>query len=159
MATFITSGKPFAIKLERGVIKELIFDKDVPTWEVNIHKSALSQLQIDTQGENMISSRNNQPPADEGVSNAMLKTMEDSVGGNCEVLYDINPVPKTLADQRLQNLPGKDFKTEGDMFEIMKTKDFQNCEQRVAVHFGIPGRFDFEPGSTQNAEFLSVSSC
>ncbi|XP_015117716.1 vitellogenin [Diachasma alloeum] len=154
----ITSGKPFTIKLETGIIKELIFDKDVPTWEVNLHKSALSQLQIDTQGENMIPSKSNQPPSDEKSSNAMFKAMEDSIGGNCEVLYDINPLPKPLAEQRLYHLPGKQFRSAGEMFEIMKTKDYEKCEQRVAVHFGIPGSFDFEPASTKDGDFLSKSS-
>ncbi|XP_063977532.1 vitellogenin-like [Diachasmimorpha longicaudata] len=153
----ITSGKPFAIKMENGIIKELIFSKNVSTWEVNLHKSTISQLQIDTQGDNMIPSRSNLPPSDDKSSNAMFKTMEDSVGGNCEVLYDINTLSEAQVDQ-FHHLPGKQFRSEGEIYEIMKTKDYVKCEERVAVHFGIPGLLDFEPGSAKDGNFLFKSS-
>ena len=82
------SGKPFNIKLKHGVIRDIIVDRTIPTWEVNILKSIISQLQVDSLGENAIRTSETQIPTDE-YPYGMFRAMEDSVGGKCEVLYDI----------------------------------------------------------------------
>lgn len=39
------SEKSFEIKLKQGVIREILIDQDVPTWEMNLLKSIVNQLQ------------------------------------------------------------------------------------------------------------------
>lgn len=123
------SGKSFQIAVENGVIQEVMVQKEVPIWEVNILKSLISQLQVDTNGENIIPSKYNQMPEDVQQPFASYKVMEDSVGGNCEVIYDIVPLEENLAKNKpemipLPSLDGKNF------IEIRKTKDFKNCKER-----------------------------
>lgn len=137
------SGKPFEIKLKNGLIRDVLIDQDVPTWEVNLLKSMISQLQIDTQGENMITSRVTQVPF------GTFKVMEDSVGGKCEVLYDIRSLP----EDELVPLPN--LLKDGHYIDITKTKNYTRCEQRMAYNSGIFGKMYGKPGF--NEELLSVS--
>ncbi|XP_018374343.1 PREDICTED: vitellogenin-3-like [Trachymyrmex cornetzi] len=144
------SGKPFEIKLKRGVIRDMLIDQSVPTWEVNLLKSIVSQLQIDTEGENAIASRSTMVPND-NQSFSEFKVMEDSVGGKCEVLYNISSV---MGDSLSISLPH--LHKDGQHFVVAKTKNYSRCEQRVAYHSGIIGKMNWKPGSTDG--FLSRSS-
>ncbi|XP_012062839.1 PREDICTED: vitellogenin-1-like [Atta cephalotes] len=93
------SEKPFEIKIKRGLIRDVLIDQDVPTWEVNLLKSIVSQLQIDTEGENAIASRSTMVPND-NQSFSEFKVMEDSVGGKCEEMITDEKVIK----QRFLNI-------------------------------------------------------
>ncbi|XP_011695972.1 PREDICTED: vitellogenin-1-like [Wasmannia auropunctata] len=139
------SEKPFEIKLKHGMIRDVLVDEDVPTWEVNLLKSIVSQLQIDMEGENMLARSPTysneirgmrQPyfymmPYD-NVPNVTFKVMEDSVGGKCEVLYNITP----MNNDTYVSVPP--YSHENDSyFTITKSKDYVKCEQRMAYEFGI----------------------
>lgn len=152
------SEKPFEIKIKHGIIRDLIVDKDVSTWEVNILKAIVSQLQVDTQGENAIKSNSMQIPNDEEPF-GMFKAMEDSVGGKCEVLYDTTPLPPYMIQMKPELVPLPHLKGDGMHIDIMKTKNFSRCDQRIDYHFGIAGQSNWEPGTNDNGKFLSVSSC
>ncbi|KZC03969.1 PREDICTED: vitellogenin-like [Dufourea novaeangliae] len=151
------SGKPFEIKIKHGVIRDLIVEKNIPTWEVNMLKSIVSQLQVDTQGDNAIRTRSMQVPNDDQPY-GMFLAMEDSVGGKCEVLYDITPLPEHMTHMKPELVPMPKLKGDGQHIDIMKTKNFSRCDQRMDYHFGITGRTNWEPGSNENGEFLSKSS-
>lgn len=156
LQTLPFTGAPFEIKTKNGVIRDLIVDKDVPTWEVNIIKSIVSQLQVDTQGENAKKGKHDQLP--EGKQPyAMFKAMEDSVGGKCEVLYDVSPLPERVLQNSPELVPMPELREDGDMISLVKTKNYSNCEQRVSYHYGLNGRNKFEPGSNDNGRYLSVS--
>ncbi|XP_058799328.1 vitellogenin-like [Phymastichus coffea] len=151
------SEKPFEIKTKNGIILDLIVSKDVPTWEVNMLKSVVSQLNIDTQGENALHSEHNQLP--EGSQPyALYKTMEDSVTGKCEVVYDISPLPKQMLQSKPELAPLPELRKNSDLINIMKTKNYTNCNQRVSYHFGIDRRNNWEPGSNDNSKYLSRST-
>ncbi|EGI60934.1 Vitellogenin-1, partial [Acromyrmex echinatior] len=143
------SGKSFEIKLKRGIIRDMLIDQNVPTWEVNLLKSIASQLQIDTEGENAIASRTIVPNDNQSFSE--FKVMEDSVGGKCEVLYSISSVK---GDNLSISLPH--LHKDAQQFIITKTKNYSRCEQRVAYHSGIISKMNWKPGS--NDGFLSRSS-
>ena len=149
--------KPFEMKVKHGVIRNLIVDKSIPTWEVNLLKSIVSQLQVDTQGENVIRDRSVQVP-DDDQSYGMFKAMEDSVGGKCEVLYDITPLPDHMVHAKPELVPIPELKGEGQHLDIIKTKNFNKCDQRMAYHFGITGHTDWEARTKENGKLLSKSS-
>ncbi|XP_036146960.1 vitellogenin-1 [Monomorium pharaonis] len=144
------SEKSFEIKLKHGVIRDVLVDQDVSTWEVNLIKSIVSQLQIDLQGENAIASKNNQIPND-SQPYGVYKTMEDSVGGKCEVLYSITLIPEDFDSILFPNLH-----KDGYNFYVTKTKNYNKCDQRMAYYSGITSKMNWKPGS--NNEFLSRSS-
>jgi len=145
------SGKPFEIKLKNGLIREVLIDQDVPTWEVNLLKSIISQLQVDTQGENMITSKVTQIPNDNQPFGT-FKAMEDSVGGKCEVLYNITPLPEDEAEILV---PLPNLRKDGHHINITKTKNYTRCEQQMTYHSGIFGKMNWKPGF--NEKLLSVS--
>jgi len=144
------SRKSFEIKLKNGVIQDVLVDQDVPTWEVNLLKSIVSQLQIDIQRENVIASTNTEMPNDD-QSFGTFKIMEDSVGGKCEVLYNItiSSVPEFIPSSWPLNMDN--ILT----LAITKTKNYTRCEQQMAYHSGITGKMNWKPKS--NDDLLSVS--
>lgn len=148
------SGKPFKIKLKHGLIRDMLVEKDVPIWEINILKSIVSQLQIDTQGENRIKSKSTQVPNDEQPY-AMFKAMEDSVGGKCEVLYDIGPLLESNLYDHPQLVPFPDLRGDGEHFDIIKTRNYSKCEQAMGYHFSIGGGKTWS--SISDDGYISVS--
>ena len=153
---FPMTGKTFEIKMKHGVVKDLVVDKEVPTWEVNILKSIVSQLQVDTQGENTKKSKHNHGPEGEQPF-AMYKTMEDSVGGKCEVLYDISPLPEMVVSRNHEWVPKPELVEDQRLIEIVKTKNYSNCEQRMGFHYGLVDDSHSEFRTNENGPFLSVS--
>lgn len=139
LQTLPLSGKPFEIKTKNGVVRDLIFDKDVPTWEVNILKSIVSQLQVDMQGENAEKSERNQLPEGKHPF-AKYKTMEDSVSAKCEVLYDVSPLSVDTLQNKPELMPMPKLNENGEAILIIKTKNFANCDQRMGYHYGINER-------------------
>ncbi|XP_029035514.2 vitellogenin-like [Osmia bicornis bicornis] len=155
------SEKPFEIKLKHGVIVDLIVDKDVPTWEVNLLKSIISQLQVDTQGENIIKDVVKDPSIqipDDNEPYGSFKSMEDTVSGKCEVHYDITPLAEHVIHMKPELVPKPELKGDGLHIDILKTKNFDRCDQRMNYHFGITAQTNWEPGSNKNGKFLSKSS-
>lgn len=153
MQNFPLSDKPFEIKMKNGVVKDLIVDKSLPTWQVNVLKSIVGQLQVDTQGENAEKLKKHQLP--EGKQpHAMYTTMEDSVGGKCEVVYDISPLPAHVLQKKPELAPMPELSEDGDFISVMKSKNYSNCDQRVSYHFGFNGRNDWQP--TGSGRYLSV---
>ncbi|XP_026682481.1 vitellogenin-like, partial [Diaphorina citri] len=152
------SDKPFAIQFKNGVVKNLQVSQNLPTWELNIIKSIVSQLQVDTRAENEVSSRLNQKPKN-GKPFGTFKTMEDTVTGECETLYDIKPLQQVEQQNKPQLAPMPNLKgSNGDLIDIIKTKNFSRCDSRIEYHFGLPGSNDVEPSSNQVLNFLSRSS-
>lgn len=162
------SGKPFEIAVKHGVIRDIMVDNDVPVWEVNLLKGIVGQLQVDTQGENSISSSSNQIPDNEEQPFASYKVMEDSVGGNCEVYYDVVPLSEDLLNDQpdLVPLPHLDQENKKPNYiEVRKTKDYQKCKQRQAYRYNQFGWASSPnsspkpswPNSKRNDELVSVS--
>ncbi|KAK6620187.1 hypothetical protein RUM44_006588 [Polyplax serrata] len=151
------TSQPFEVKLNNGIVDELIISKEVPIWEVNIIRSIVSQLQVDTQGVRIIHSKMNSiPKGDENT--ALYKVMEDTVEGECEVLYDVTPLPKYILQTMPHLAPQPQLAGQGQIIDIVKSKNFSNCEQRPGYHFGLTGLTDWEPTTNKMGNFLSRSS-
>nr|AUG84084.1 vitellogenin [Polyrhachis vicina] len=123
------SGKSFQFTVKDGVIRDLTVHREIPVWEVNIMKSVLSQLQVDTGGKRIIPSRYNQVSEDYYQPYAAYKVMEDSIGGNCEVFYDIAPLSGDIIKNSPELVPMPRL-DDGNFIEIRKTKDFTNCNEQ-----------------------------
>lgn len=189
------NSKPFKIQLKNGVIRSLSVDKSMTNDEMNQLKGILSQIQIDTKGQNVIKCKYNHLPSSNGV-NAVYKTMEETVTGKCETSYELGPVPSYLANTQTSWVPmphlnqhrsgnsgnagnsgnngnGNNGNNNGNnnnnnygsgyngnneqYYEIVKTKNYSNCEQRMGYHFGINGMNEWKPNTNQMGDFFSVS--
>ncbi|XP_055312945.1 vitellogenin-A1-like [Sitodiplosis mosellana] len=145
------NSKPFEIRLNEGVIHSIAVDKQMTNVELNQLKSILSQLQVDIQARNAMESQDNHLPQnqdnEDNHNQALFKVMEPTVTGKCESFYDISRVPLYLAqaypeyDSNVQLQQGEHF------YEVYKTKNYTNCEQRLGYHFGIHGMNEWKPSS------------
>ncbi|GLV41988.1 hypothetical protein CBL_10147 [Carabus blaptoides fortunei] len=153
------SNKPFEIIMKNGTVQELIVDKAIPNWEANIIKSVISQIQVDVQGENMIKSRYNQPAErDSNSYSAEFKTMEDTVTGKCETLYDIDELPEYILQSEPQLAPLPHLKADGEFIDVVKTRNYSNCDERIVYHYGLHEMDDWEPASAAMGDFFLKSS-
>lgn len=89
------SEKPFEIHLKNGAIRSMSVDRTMTNDQINQLKAIVSQLQVDTNAQNEIKCKHNQLP-EKDSNNAVYKTMEPTVTGNCETIYDISPLPEYL---------------------------------------------------------------
>ncbi|GLV41990.1 hypothetical protein CBL_10149 [Carabus blaptoides fortunei] len=140
------SNKPFEIIMKNGTVQELIVDKAIPNWEANIIKSVISQIQVDVQGENMIKSRYNQPAErDSNSYSAEFKTMEDTVTGKCETLYDIDELPEYILQSEPQLAPLPHLKADGEFIDVMKegNKQLYAC-RNVTARANYLDRYNFD---------------
>ncbi|XP_071439237.1 vitellogenin-1-like [Hetaerina americana] len=151
------SSKPFQIKFKNGVVDGLVVSKDLSNPEVNLIKSVVSQLQVDTRGENEIKwPHGSQAP--KRPSESVFRAMEDTVTGECEVMYDISPLPLYATQVTPELVPMPELRGDGRFYDIVKTKNFSNCDKRVAYHYGFTGLTDWEPADNQMGHFFSRSA-
>lgn len=140
--------QPFEIRLSDGIIHSIAVDKNMTNVQLNQLKSILSQLQVDIQGRNLMKSPYNHLPQnndDEGNRDqALYKTMEPTVTGKCEVWYDVTRIPFYLAQSSSTYDPNMPIQKDEHFYEVFKTKNYSNCEQRMGYHFGIDGSNDWK---------------
>ncbi|XP_065166461.1 vitellogenin-like [Atheta coriaria] len=150
------SEHAFEIVIRKGVVRDVIVAKEVANWEANFIKAIVSNLQLDTQGERVIKSHVNQLPEADS-NNAVFKTMEDSIGGRVETLYDISPLPEYVLQSQPWLAPKPEMKGDGEYIEIVKNRNFSRAGN-VGYHFGLGNNVDWEPYSNQMGDFFLRSS-
>ncbi|EFA11302.1 vitellogenin [Tribolium castaneum] len=150
------SSKPFLIKMDNNAVSDLVVDRSISNWEANMIKAIVSQLQLDTNAENLIPSSIN-ILTQEGSSTAVFKTMEPTVTGESETLYEIHPLPDYILQTTPWLAPLKHLKGRGQVIEVVKNKNFTHSKETPSYHFGFHGvdRFDID---NQIGEFFSRTS-
>ncbi|XP_050313480.1 vitellogenin [Anthonomus grandis grandis] len=147
------SQKPFQLVLENGLIKRLIVEKDTLNWEANIIKSIVSQFQMDLQGENALQNPTSSFPTNEYMD-AVFKTMEETVTGKTETIYDIHRLPEYLVQSQPWIAPQYKLKGEGDLIEVIKSKNYTNARDRPSYHYGFGEIEESEPTANKMGQFF-----
>lgn len=145
------NSKPFEIRMDNGIVHSIAVDKEMTNIELNRVKSILSQLQVDIRARNAINDERNHlaqnNDAEDNDNQAAYKVMEPTVTGKCETNYDISRIPEHLAQNYPEikaNAPVRD----GDyIYEVIKSKNYSNCEQSMGYHFGVSGLNDWKPNT------------
>lgn len=153
-----TNEKPFEVRLRNGAIHSIAVDKSMTNTDINQLKAALSQLQVDTRAHNLIKCKHNQLPEDGDNNQAVYKVMEPTITGKCETLYDISPLPEYLIQTHPEWAPLPQLKGKGMHYKIVKTKNYDNCEQRLGYHFGLSGANDWKANTNTMGEAVSKSA-
>lgn len=153
-----TNKKPFEVRLRNGAIHSIAVDKSMTNTDINQLKAALSQLQVDTRAHNLIKCKHNQLPEDGESNQAVYKVMEPTITGKCETLYDISPLPEYLIQSHPQWAPLPQLKGNGMHYKIVKTKNYDNCEQRLGYHFGLSGGNEWKANTNTMGEAVSKSA-
>lgn len=152
------SSKPIAIRYHKGTIKGFYVEQTVPNHEVNILKAWLSQFQLDTQGHHTYKSKYNQFPGNNSFT-GVYEVMEPVVTGKCKTLYDVSVVPPYMIQANKQWVPQPQLREEGQyFFQVVKTQNFDHCQQRMGYHFGFSGYSDFRPNTNSMGNVASKSA-
>ncbi|XP_015190339.1 PREDICTED: vitellogenin-like [Polistes dominula] len=151
------TNEPFIVKQKHNIFRELIVSMNLPVWEINIIKSIVSQLQTDTQGENVKRTKGLQIPENENPF-ATFHSMEDSISGRCEVLYDIVPLAEQTIHNHPELLPNPKVRGKGELFYITKTKNYEKCDQRIDYYFGLNGNLNWESDIRNNDRIMKKTS-
>lgn len=136
--------QPFQMNLENGLIKSLDAEKDLKNWEANIIKSIVSQFQMDIHG------KNGNPERFDGV----FKTMEETVTGKTETVYEIHPLPDYLIQSQPWLAPQQKLSEGGDIVEVNKFKNYSNAEVKRSYHHGFGDMKEVDPASNKMGEFF-----
>lgn len=150
-------NKPFKIHLENSAIRSLSVDSRMSNHHINQLKFIVSQFQVDTNAQNEIQSEDNHLP-EEDSNNAYYKTMEPTVSGNCETIYDISALPDYLVQTHPDWVPLPELREEGEFIKIIKTKNFNNCNERSGYldnNDESTNKMDFKPRTSENEKDLS----
>jgi Lipoprotein amino terminal region len=146
------SNKPFEVQLKNGAMRSISFPERTSNDEANMIKGIVSQLQVDTQAQNLIKCKHNQMP-EKNSYNGVFKTMEPSVTGKCETFYDVSPIPEQDIASNPNWVPLPKLKRDGDQYiEVVKTTNYSNCDANLGYHFGITGMSNQKPGSNKMGE-------
>jgi len=127
---------PVVIDLLHGEIQEVKVSPEEPVWSVNLKKAlaVLFQTKFDAAAwlpeENQIST---------SYTDNFWKTKEASMDGMCEVTYQINELPKYMVFDKPELIPFPQLCTGQRYYELVKTKNLDNCERRPAMSFYKPG--------------------
>lgn len=151
------SNKPFEIVTSNGVIRDLIVSKDISNWQTNIIKSFVSQLQVDTNAQNLMPSGVNVLP-EEGQDTATYKTIEETVTGSYQTLYEIHPVAEFILQSEPWLVPLPNLKGGGKVYEIIKTKNYSQSYDRPSYHYGFAGIDNWEPAGSKAGDFFTRHS-
>lgn len=82
---------------------------------------------------------------------------QSTLNGECEVDYEISPLPEVILQQQPELAPLMGLQHNCSVLDIVKSVNFSSCDERRALHFGVSGLEQFEPGQNKMGEFLAVS--
>lgn len=150
-------NEPFKIILENGAIRSLSVDRTMTDYERNQLKVIVSQFQVDTNAQYKMEYDDNRLPQGDN-NNALYKTMEPIVTGNCETIYDISPLPDYLVQSNREWVPMPELKEGGEFIQIVKTRNYSNCVVRRGYLYDITGRGDLTQYTNEMARVDLSSS-
>jgi len=149
--------QPFLMHMEKGTVKNILVSGSLTPEAANIQKALASALQMDIQQTNSIeraSAHANQLTGlgskDEQV---IYRTMEDSVNGECETLYDISQLPAYMVKEDPSQIPVPEACPGDKFFEVVATTNFSNCDNKPAFNFASPSQTRGSPGAARNGEY------
>ncbi|XP_028134505.2 vitellogenin [Diabrotica virgifera virgifera] len=146
------SKKPFQVEIQRGAITDVLVDKDLRNWEANMIKGIMSQFQMNL----------NQVPtskSDDRPDSAMFRIMEETVSGNTETLYEINPMPEHLMVNSDLVPDFQEVKEDGNEFlEVLKHKNYTNSAELPSFVYGLGNIDDEIPAANTMGKFFTRST-
>jgi hypothetical protein len=152
------SYTPFEIELNKGAIRNIFVEKKMRNWEVNMVKSIVSQLQLDTRATNLMDSSIN-ILTQEDSNTAVFKTTEETVTGVAETLYEIHPYPNYVLQTTPWVVPQKELIHNDQVIEVVKHKNYTYSPRQVlpSYHADFEGIHGYQP-QNKIADFMSRTS-
>lgn len=121
---------PFEIVLNGGRVQSMSLPSSISLVHENLLKGLIGSMQVDLSAHRMI--HHSQNYYDHKTQQGQFRKMETDVTGDCETLYTVTPV----ASEWHREVPNVDLHQEAVL--VTKSKNYGNCNHRVAYHFGVP---------------------
>uniref|UniRef100_A0A1B6KR29 Vitellogenin domain-containing protein n=1 Tax=Graphocephala atropunctata TaxID=36148 RepID=A0A1B6KR29_9HEMI len=137
------------VRLTLAKSPELIIQPDLPDWQVNFIKGIVSNILTDQSQERNFGPNSNKMALSQEKD--VYHVLEDSVGGRCEVVYEVVQLPKQLTPHNNRLCVDQQF------WEITKTRNYSNCEVLSEDHSHLPLR-DCTPGGSNCGQFWTRAS-
>jgi Lipoprotein amino terminal region/Domain of unknown function (DUF1943) len=137
---------PIEFSMRNGEISEIRISENEPHWSVNIKKALVSLVKIQTpSGKFSIQENTIRGRGESSVPN-VWKVMEQGVDGKCENTYHFTELPEYVLSEVSSDLINFD-KCEKSIFQVVKTRDINNCVERTAFQTSQPGRYNCPTGN------------
>lgn len=139
-------AQPIVVELVNGEIRQAQISREEPEWSINFKKALalLFQTKFDAAPWQ---------PEDNQIrtsSENFWKTKEESIDGICEVTYQVNELPEYMIRDRPDLVPYPQECQQRQYYEVVKTKNVDNCEKRAAFSFFKPGQFSCNGPNCKN---------
>lgn len=151
--------QPFLANIKKGTIKSIVVNGQLPQEVVNFQKALVNALQLDLQERYSMESSKAEKALEmaltrKGEERTIYKTMEETVNGECETLYDISQIPRHMVKEDPRMVPTPEA-CQGDyrFFEVVQTTNFSNCEKRPTYNFVSPLGMQCPPGVARCGDY------
>ncbi|XP_046638923.1 vitellogenin-like [Daphnia pulicaria] len=147
---------PFTIYHKQGSISGIKTGAGEPLWIVNIKKAIASQLQLDVTGVRNDGAAFNYKAATKDGEKATLTVLEDSVTGDCSTSIEISRLPyaQVFASAGFKLESFDDVCGSKPVYQILKTKDFNNCKTNPAWHTTTSNSYECDLDKANCGHFL-----
>jgi HEAT repeat protein len=116
--------KPVGFKYSQGLVSQLQFENDEPTWAANIKRAIINMLQVnlkqhgrtDLEEENRLHNSVRDP---KDYSNDFFTAYEKTLEGECETMYTVTPW------------------MEGEAINVSKSINFEKCKRRPQIKYNM----------------------
>jgi len=137
---------PVEFSMRNGEVSEIKVSENEPHWSVNIKKALVSLVKIQTPSGKHYLQENTVRGRGESTLPNIWKVMEQGVDGKCENTYHFTELP----DYRITDIDSDLIDTnkcDKTIFQLVKTRDINNCVERTAYGVNQPGRYNCPTGN------------
>ncbi|XP_039298807.1 uncharacterized protein LOC111043778 [Nilaparvata lugens] len=156
----------FVLQLENHFVKKVVVPRDLKDWELNFIKGFLKSFfpnfdsfKINKKDKSNYSSKSKSRPDLEDS----FTVMQETVVGKCEVQYEVFRSPRNgegWPQSSNDNMKSTVCGSNDDLFEIVRTHNYSNCEYTAETRFALP-RYtaaDCPPGDSKCDDVLNRAS-
>ena len=149
-ANYLQETTRFRFDRHSGAFESMTVSSEEPEWSINFKKALVALFQ--TKMADSQSAIESNKVESESATESYWKVTEESLDGDCEVMYQQNIVP----DYMVKDLHGllseeslRVCRANGRYVEIIKTKDVSSCKKYAAFNYYKPGRFACNEGNCE----------
>merc|ERR1711887_508759 len=121
---------PIELIHQNGEVQEVKVSELEPNWVTNLKKSLVSVVKVQLPSNQIKES--NSLRGTESIPK-IWKVMEHGIDGKCETTYQTNEIPESYIQELVETgLVQKERCLNQKIYEVMKTRDVNNCVERTA---------------------------
>jgi len=133
---------PIEFSMINGEISKIKVSRVEPAWAINLKKSLISLIKIQTPtGEHDLTQNHIVRAKSIATLPPVWKVMEEGVDGKCENIYDIAELPEYMLEEVAPGLVDVK-KCEGKkIYQILKSRNVDKCVEQSLFSVSQPGKF------------------